>query len=115
MIMSKETIFKAMREEMPWAVIGEEKLKPYILEAMQIYAEEYHREQVKNIVNDVVGKTVRVIKEDRLDDSCAIEDHLRWHIGDEFLVVKIEIMPWGCFLYNKEGNNLNLKRAELVV
>lgn len=39
---SKEEIFKQMREEMPWQVIGETQLKPYILEAMQIYADEYH-------------------------------------------------------------------------
>jgi hypothetical protein len=42
---TKEEIFKTMRNEMPWKVIGEEKLKPYILEAMQIYAEEYHKAQ----------------------------------------------------------------------
>lgn len=67
------------------------------------------------VVNDVVGKTVRVIKEDRLDDACGIKDHLRWHVGDEFIVRKIEIVPWGVFLYNGDGNNLSLKRAELVV
>lgn len=66
-------------------------------------------------VNSVVGKTVRVIKEDKLDDACNIADELRWHIGDKFQVCKVEILPWGCFLYNKEGQNLNVKRAELVV
>ena len=50
-----------------------------------------------------------------MDDACNIADELRWHIGDEFKVCKIEILPWGCFLYNKEGQNLNVKRAELVV
>ena len=32
-----EEIFKNMREEMPWSIIGEKQLKPYILEAMQVY------------------------------------------------------------------------------
>jgi hypothetical protein len=44
---TKEEIFKAMREEMPWKVIGEENLKPYILEAMEIYAKEYHEAELK--------------------------------------------------------------------
>jgi len=32
-----EEIFKNMREEMPWSIIGEKQLKPYILEAMEEY------------------------------------------------------------------------------
>ena len=32
-----EEIFKNMREEMPWSMIGEKQLKPYILDAMQEY------------------------------------------------------------------------------
>lgn len=32
-----EEIYKNMREEMPWSIIGEKQLKPYILEAMQVY------------------------------------------------------------------------------
>ena len=36
------------------------------------------------VVNTIVGKKVRVIKEDRMDDACNIADELRWHIGDEF-------------------------------
>jgi len=66
-------------------------------------------------VNSVVGKKVRVIKDDKMDDAFNIADNLRWHIGDEFEVCKIELLPWGCFLHNKEGQNLNVKRAELVV
>ena len=65
-------------------------------------------------VDSVVGKKVRVVKEDKLDDAFNIADNLRWHIGDEFIVCKIEILPWGCFLHNKEGQNLNVKRAESV-
>lgn len=66
-------------------------------------------------VNSVVGKNVRVIKDDKMDDAFGIADNLRWHIGDEFKVCKVEILPWGCFLHNNEGQNLNIKRAELVV
>ena len=66
------------------------------------------------VVNTIVGKKVRVIKEDRMDDACNIADELRWHIGDEFKVCKIECVPWGIFLYNDKGQNLNYKRAELI-
>tara|TARA_R110000803_G_scaffold210521_1_gene282536 strand:- start:953 stop:1216 length:264 start_codon:yes stop_codon:yes gene_type:complete len=66
------------------------------------------------VVRTIVGKKVRVIKEDRMDDACNIADILRWKIGDEFKVVKIECSPWGIFLYNGNGNNLNYKRAELI-
>lgn len=65
-------------------------------------------------VHDIVGKKVRVIKDDKMDDHAGVADHLRWHIGDEFKVTQIKIKPWGCFLYNNKGNNLNYKRAELV-
>ena len=66
------------------------------------------------VVNTIVGKKVRVIKEDRMDDACNIADELRWCIGDEFKVCKIECVPWGIFLYNDKGQNLNYKRAELI-
>ena len=66
------------------------------------------------VVRTIVGKNVRVIKKDRLDDACNIADKLRWKIGDEFKVVKIECLPWGIFLYDDNGNNLNYRRAELI-
>lgn len=52
-----EEIFKNMREEMPWSIIGEEQLKPYILEAMQEYgkycAEEAWKEGSANMLRSV--------------------------------------------------------------
>ena len=66
------------------------------------------------VVYSIMGKTVRVVKNDKLDDTCNIDDKLRWHIGDEFKVCKIECLPWGIFLHNNKGQNLNYKRAELV-
>jgi len=66
------------------------------------------------VVYSIMGKTVRVVKNDKLDDACNIEDKLRWNIGDEFKVCKIECLPWGIFLHNNKGQNLNYKRAKLV-
>lgn len=66
------------------------------------------------VYKTIVGKNVRVIKEDGMDDACNIEDKLRWKIGEEFKVCKIECVPWGIFLYNDKGQNLNYKRAELI-
>lgn len=40
-------VFRDMRNEMPWKIIGEEQLKPYILEAMKIYGK-YCSEQSWN-------------------------------------------------------------------
>lgn len=61
-----------------------------------------------------VGDKVRCIKNDPMDDHCGIAEHLRWHIGDEFYVWKVETLPWGTFLHDGQGHNLNIKRAELV-
>ena len=63
---------------------------------------------------DIVGKKVRVVKSDRLDDNSNIDEKLRWHIGDEFKVAKIECLPYGVFLYRNKEHNLNYKRAKLV-
>ncbi len=67
-----------------------------------------------SVANTIVGKNVRVIKEDEMDDACNIEDKSRWKVGEEFKVCKIECVPWGIFLYNDKGQNLNYKRAELI-
>lgn len=68
---------------------------------------------MKNFVK--IGEKVRCIKNDRMDDHVGIPEDKRWHIGDEFIVVKIEELPYGTFLYNNKGQNLNLKRAAVVV
>ena len=43
---SKEDVFKQMQEEMPYNA-NFPHTKPYILEAMEVYAKEYHKEQIK--------------------------------------------------------------------
>lgn len=60
------------------------------------------------------GKRVRVIKDDPMDDRVGIENHLRWHIGDEFVVKNVVAHPHGVFLHDVDGHNLNIRRAELV-
>lgn len=67
------------------------------------------------VVDLIIGRTVKVIKDDYLDVKCDIADELRWHIGDDFIVRKIVIEPWGCFLRDKDAHSLNIERAELVV
>ena len=60
------------------------------------------------------GQRVRCVKDDPADDYYGIADELRWHIGDEFIIESIKVEPYGTFLYNSEGQNLNIKRAKLV-
>jgi len=57
---------------------------------------------------------VRVIKADKMDEACRIPDDKRWHIGDEFIVDKVEITPWGIFLHDNDNHNLDYKRAEII-
>jgi len=66
---TKEEIFKQMREEMPWKVIGEEQLKPYILEAMQVYADQESRVFANWLSNTVVaGRTMDKLFKDYKDE-----------------------------------------------
>lgn len=65
-------------------------------------------------VNFTAGQKVRCIKNDPMDDRCGIADHLRWHIGDEFIVESVDVYPWGTFLNDGKGHNLNARRAEVV-
>lgn len=69
---------------------------------------------LSNAVAEIIGKTVRVIKKDSMDDTCQIEEKLRWHVGEEFVVRKIVIEPWGCFLEDVDGHSLSLSRAEVI-
>jgi len=60
------------------------------------------------------GQRVRCIKDDPCDEYYGIEDELRWHIGDEFIIESIGVEPYGTFLYDSEGHNLDIKRAKIV-
>ena len=61
-----------------------------------------------------VGCKVRCFIEDKADSFYGIAEELRWRVGDEFIVTDIHIAPYGTFLYNYKGQNLNIKRAEFV-
>lgn len=61
-----------------------------------------------------VGCEVMCIKEDKMDDICNIKKELRWQIGDRFIVAKIEKTPWGTFLYDDNGHNLDIRRALII-
>lgn len=65
-------------------------------------------------VNFTAGQKVRCIKADPMDDHCGVADNLRWHVGDEFIVKSVDIFPWGTFLNDGNGHNLNARRAEVV-
>lgn len=60
------------------------------------------------------GQRVRCTKNDPMDAHVGIADENRWHIGDEFVVESVEEYPWGVFLNDGEGHNLNARRAEVV-
>ena len=61
------------------------------------------------------GKTVKCMKEDKDDEFLGIEPKNRWNIGDEIVIEKIVFSPYGIFLENKEGQNLSIIRAEIVL
>ena len=65
-------------------------------------------------VNFKAGQKVRCVKNDPMDDRCGIADHLRWHIGDEFIIESVDVYPWGTFLNDGKGHNLNARRAIVV-
>ena len=60
------------------------------------------------------GQLVRCIKADPMDEHVGIEDKNRWHIGDEFIIESVEEYPWGVFLNDGEGHNLNARRAVVI-
>jgi hypothetical protein len=69
MTRTKEEIFKQMVDEMPWIMFGKEKLEPYILEAMQIYADQEARAFANWLSNTVTaGRTLDKLFKDYKDD-----------------------------------------------
>ena len=66
------------------------------------------------VVNFMAGQKVRCVKADPMDDHCGIADHLRWHVGDEFIVESVDVLPFGTFLNDGNGHNLNASRAIVV-
>ena len=60
------------------------------------------------------GQRVRCIKADPMDDHVGIDDKNRWHIGDEFIIESVDEYPWGVFLNDGEGHNLNARRAVAI-
>lgn len=61
-----------------------------------------------------VGDKVRCVKEDKMDDHVGIPKEKRWNIGDEFIVGRIDVEPWGVFLYHSENPDQNIN-AERVI
>ena len=60
------------------------------------------------------GQTVKCIKDDPRDNFYGIEDDKRWHIGDKFIINTIDIYPYGIYLNDGNGHNLDAERAEIV-
>jgi hypothetical protein len=61
-----------------------------------------------------IGIKVKCVKNDGADDYYGFAKELRWHIGDELIVTDILIAPYGTFLCNYKGQNINIKRCEFV-
>ena len=59
------------------------------------------------------GDRVRCVKDDPMDEHCGVDYKNRWHIGEEFIVKEVEVKPWGTFLHDGKGHNLDIKRAKL--
>jgi len=70
--------------------------------------------QVLAAVDVTVGDTVRCYKDDPADGDYGIALDKRWHVGETFIVTKVKETPWGIFLHDDSGHNLNIIRAELV-
>lgn len=69
---------------------------------------------MENETEFIVGQKVKCVKNDPMDDMYDVHDDLRWHIGDEFIVDSIDVFPYGTFLNDGKGHNLNVKRAVVV-
>lgn len=61
-----------------------------------------------------VGDTVECVKNCGLDDAGGFAQELRWHIGDRIVVDKIESFPWGTFLNDDKGHNIDIKRVKKI-
>ncbi len=61
------------------------------------------------------GKIAKCVKEDKNDEILGIEPANRWKIGDEIVIEKVVFAPYGIFLENKQGQNLCITRAEILI
>lgn len=61
-----------------------------------------------------VGCIAVCVEEDLLDDRIGISKENRWNIGDFIEVERIDYLPYGIFLVNKEEQTLSIGRAEVV-
>lgn len=48
-----EEIYKLMKEEMPWGIVGEKQIRPYIIEAISISQKEM-RINMLELLNDLI-------------------------------------------------------------
>lgn len=70
---------------------------------------------MKNICIDLrSGQKVKCIKEDPLDEAFHVSGPLRWNIGDELIVDSISFRPWGIFINDAEGHNIEISRVAIV-
>lgn len=103
---------QAVIDYMESKLTGEKITTTPLLLAIDIRKELKEKKEFKKIFRR--GQKVRCVKNDRMDDECNIAEKSRWHIGDEFIVKNIEVLPWGTFLFDGEGHDLNANRAEII-
>jgi len=70
--------------------------------------------EIKLLKEKWVNKRVACVKEDPMDDHCGIPEENKWQIGEEFVVDSLEIEPYGIFLHDGKGHNLNIRRAIII-
>ncbi len=69
---------------------------------------------IVNPTFNLIGKTVRCIKADVLDDYAGIPEDKRWHIGDEFKIAQIIIKPYGVLIYKNAEQNIKASRVVVI-
>lgn len=75
----------------------------------------YLKKLVSNMTEEIkAGNRVRCVAIDPRDEYYGFPDDKRWHIGDEFIVSKVEVAPYGTFLHDGKGHNMCITRAKLI-
>jgi hypothetical protein len=66
--------------------------------------------KANEIINKYIGKKIRCVKESPMDKH----SNVKWEIGEEFIVKKVEVSQFGVYLYANEFENIDMNRVELV-
>ena len=62
-----------------------------------------------------VGDIVECIADDPVDKHYGFAKKNCWQIGESFKVKKIETFPYGTFLHDGKGHNMDINRAKIKI